>query len=126
MRQLVISESKWYRGKGDIASRLCRISDGMMCCLGFEAIANGLKPENIMNISFPSDIGSNRDEPEGYIPAALPDSMKWLLEDPTADHQSFERTIGGVNDDISISDDERKATLRPLFAHGNVELVFVP
>jgi hypothetical protein len=131
MRQLIIEESKWYRGKGGVQSRLLRVEDGKMCCLGFDALACGLKEGNILDAAFPTSVQYSYPTSK-YVAAPLPTEMQWLegstddFADEEGEYKSYEAAIGDINDDDTISDDERKERLRPLFAVGGVELVFVP
>lgn len=47
--KVVVDRTKWYRGKGGDNSRL-RNSDGLMCCMGFAALASheGVKESDIL------------------------------------------------------------------------------
>ena len=115
-RKLVIEESKWYRGKSSRHSRLRRKQDGLMCCLGFDALACGLEKDQITSVNFPSKL------------RVLPEAMRWLTSHDSDDPDyPLERRIGAINDDAEMTDQTRKEQLTRLFLEGgNIELVFVP
>jgi hypothetical protein len=52
---LTIERRKWYRGKGSDESVLLN-SRGEMCCLGFDAIANGLSQDCILGMETPAAV----------------------------------------------------------------------
>lgn len=61
---LTIDRSKWNRGKKGPGACLMLNEVGMMCCLGFDALACGLTESQIMGVGTPSMI---MDAPEEYI-----------------------------------------------------------
>jgi len=63
---LVIERAKWLRG--DKGGSVLLDADGHMCCLGFDAVARGLKPEQLLDVSAP---GSVEDAPDSYIQVML-------------------------------------------------------
>jgi hypothetical protein len=116
MRKLIIKESKWYRGLGS-GSRLLVPLDGRMCCLGFDSLACGATEQQILGVTFPSNL----------VPTL--EKQKWLyICNPSArDMGSYQSRIAEVNDDRNITESERKNLLSELFREGgNIELVFVP
>jgi len=45
---VVVKRSKWFRGQGANESYLLG-TDGLMCCMGFAALAQGVPKERILN-----------------------------------------------------------------------------
>src|SRR6478736_6393894 len=54
--EVVIDRAKWHRGKGGPGSKLITF-DGKMCCLGFDALACGLKHDDINLVCDPASTG---------------------------------------------------------------------
>lgn len=124
MKELVIDRQKWYRGQL-YGSKLLRKGDQRMCCLGFYALACGLKPDNIVEVSTPSAMHY-----EGLIshsPVEIPQEMLWLFNDkPGAGFQcKYERDIVLLNDGTSYTDEQREKLLTKAFAAHNINVTFI-
>jgi len=119
MTQTTIEESKWYRGKGSKESMLLR-EDGTMCCLGFDALRRGFSEKEILCIGSPSRLPGSADNPK----------LQGLTnEDPVFRvkvNTDIVSEIIQVNDNDSITDEQRKSKLTELFAKLDTEVVFVP
>lgn len=106
--QLTIKRSKWLRGEGSPESRLLRAKDGKMCCLGFLAIALDIPGAHILEVSSPVCVNPVH----GY---------KWpsrLLKGSDCEQ------IILWNDMMGRADEEREATLKPMFYKLGVSLKF--
>jgi hypothetical protein len=69
----VIDRERWLNGDNPERGRsVLRAESGAMCCLGFYAEACGLTPEQLDDVSDPSDIG-------GAGKADVPLEMQWLV-----------------------------------------------
>ena len=122
---VVIRANQWARGKmrgkhkkgrDTIGNALLNVEDKTMCCLGFDGIACGLSPEEITDVGFPQQVLSKTDVAKSYKSA-------WksrLKTDGNGEHSEPAQYIAGdINDDDSITDDERIKRLRPVFAAVN-------
>lgn len=136
MKILTIERAKWRRGgdTDDLCERFgdtqLRAPNGMMCCLGFDAIACGLSPDSLIGVADPKDIGRDtlwshldyvqtrlierRSEDEDEHP-----STWWTLQDAVGEAIRH-------NDAKDITDDERETLIRAdLMALGWDDVVFV-
>lgn len=104
--ELKIVRNRWLRGEGSEESYLLRRRDKKQCCVGFYALALGLKEEDIVGHKVLRDIVS--------VPAAQnpiwPGEMARLYHD---------------NDDENITDTAREAKIKDIFARHNVEVEFI-
>lgn len=115
MRILKIDRKKWLRGEGEPLSFLLREHDGKMCCLGFDAIACGFKPEQIRGYkTLPSALGSAHELPSHYV---NPNGGNHLINSVFSDLYAY-------NDSSRLSEGEREKHLTQLFAKLDIEVQF--
>ena len=124
LKTLTISESRWLRGIGDEDSYLKSPTEDKLCCLGFCALAAGYPINEITSIRQPADL----DPPQKIIeafPFLLKERMHfgnykaWIDSDVT-------NSLMEINDDETISDDERKEKLTQVFADNGVTVTWEP
>ena len=107
--KLVINRGRWFRGERR-GSRLRRESDGKMCCLGFHAIACGATPEQITEVAAPADFLLLQ---RGFVYGENKLSSQIIAE------------AIQLNDNVSLSDQEREQRLKRTFAKAGIEVEFV-
>jgi hypothetical protein len=118
---LIIRRSKWCRGEGSGQSQLLRPSDGKMCCLGFYALALGLKEEQIHSKDAPHD-------------APMREGAEWLYDgnddrDQGLSDECYE--LMEINDqrfsatDCEFPEEQREAAIIKGFAEQGVNVTFV-
>ena len=112
--KFIIDRSKWLRGEGADPSRLLRVDDGKMCCLGQVAVQCGIHPEDLEDKPAPSDL--NRTE--------LFRLPEWLLSSGKSFDSNDCTEAMRINDQRAITDEERERRLIALFAKHNTELQF--
>ncbi len=95
MAELVIDRATWIRGSSD---SVMRDYDGHMCCLGFDAIASGVRVDDIVDRYFPTHVG-HIDEYSDYVKHRSGDEISEAI---------------CINDDPSLTDAEREQQLTPL------------
>lgn len=106
IKELLIDRSKWFRGRRGTDSRLVRLFDKKMCCLGFLGIACGVPIEKMIDVS----------DPTGADDQAWP---PWLTS------KLIYRLVS-VNDSRDIDEAQREAEIGRLFgAHGDVSVRFI-
>ena len=120
MEKLTINRKEWLRGEGDIASVLCRSLDNKKCCLGIALISGGVPEEYLIDMASPVDIR----------PLDMPDIYYWLLEEEeeeidTLINSSDTCRLMDINDDVTISDNEREALIIGIFAMHDIDVNFV-
>lgn len=111
--KFIIERSKWYRGRfGEESvennSRLVRIRDDKMCCLGFVGNQCGIALESMLDQSMPSD---------------LPDDLR--MKYPVWLTSGLAAQAAIINDNINISDSEREIKIKEIFTDNGDEIEFV-
>ncbi len=119
--EVVIDRKFWHRGKGGPGSKLIT-SMGNMCCLGFDALACGLKHNDINLITDPSATGF-------MLPGLV---EKCIPENPGQADDTHQRTTSGicdemmeVNDRESLNEADREKDLTRLALKIHRKFVFV-
>jgi len=106
LKTVVIKSSMWYRGKGGKGSSL--VVGDKFCCLGLDALACGLKPDQIIFAISPGDA----EQTEGFQDA-------WGRErnpDGSIITKGLTNQAMLINDNKRIkNDDNRINLLRPIF-----------
>jgi hypothetical protein len=116
--KFTVVESKWLRGgKGGPLSMLLN-NRGDQCCMGFFAEACGVPRSALLESCYFSS--------KAVVPHydLIPEPLR-----PQGDirvHGDVALKIYLTNDDIRISDEERKQNLTALFAEAGIEVDFVP
>lgn len=109
--KVIIKRSEWLRGQRP--TFLCRPGDMKKCCLGFRAIAMGVKEKDMKGLYTPWDL----------IDANL------IQDDPAmTDHGALTKLcqdIIRVNDSVQLDDTTREEALKNLFAQAGDEIEFV-
>jgi len=116
MNTTIIKESEWCRGQKTSALLL---HDHTKCCLGFDALRRGFTEEEILEIP----------TPEGLPHDDRLDGLVYDYSDEYGEHLNDNSTVNDivrVNDNATLTDDERKTQLIALFLKLDTELVFVP
>lgn len=104
---VVVDRSRWLRGEGEALSRLLRIHDSKMCCLGFACLAAGHLEKDIIDIATPYGIKTR-------TPVLLPNyNLHWAGE------------AMSVNDDVQITESHREASITELLASIGIAMSFV-
>lgn len=113
--KLTINRPQWLRGEGSTASRLVRVADDKMCCLGFYGLACGIPKAKMTNI-------------QSFLPfeskISLPDSMSWLLGEKKEWSSKLGAKLMLTNDNEEKTNQDRESELIELFAQVGVELTF--
>lgn len=113
MLDVTVSRSKWLRGEGSQRSFLLREEDGKMCCMGFAAIAAGLKPEDIKGkktVNGSASTATGSVEPEDV---KIPSMENWF------------DSLYGANDSTVIPDHMREAEIIKRGADKGIAFTFV-
>ena len=128
MATLVIDRSKWRRGGRALNGRfgmtaLLNADTGLMCCLGFDALACGVPRERLIGCSVPSALRVSALPPD-YINTRLRKADD--VDDDFINSTLVEQAMR-VNDGESFhSDAERECELIPILKQlGWDEVVFV-
>lgn len=116
MKTLIIDRLTWLRGQG--RSQLRRVTDGKMCCLGFECIQlHALTEGQITGLATPAhacaQTGARIDD------LAKLDSGNLFMNTPLCGD------LMATNDDKAICDYEREAKLRDLFNKRGISPQFI-
>lgn len=103
-KEFVIDRKKWYRGRGSANSALLR-SDGTMCCMGFYAKACGFEDREIL------DAGTH--------------PFSATIESPYfIDGRFGQAGLFDVNDNVTLSEEDRETILTRLFADNGIAVRF--
>lgn len=104
---LTIDRSKWRRGEiGEGWTGLLN-RQGFMCCLGFDAPACGLTPDQICDRSYPADVERIRQR-------SIPNHWLTTRLNRLGQHPQVVRAAMDLNDSPLISEAEREARLIPI------------
>ena len=104
-----VSRSKWLRGEGYENTFLLREKDGKMCCLGFLAMSLGNSTKRLKNTPSPCE-GMNFPKTLSYKNG---NTKQCAL-------------IQQINDDKSVTDQERERDLKREFSFCGINVEFVP
>lgn len=77
MRNLVIDRSIWLRGEGEDESRLLRVADGKMCCVGIYLAACGVPSSQLEEVKCASEVRRKWGTVLVRIPT-FPEEAQWL------------------------------------------------
>jgi hypothetical protein len=133
MLKFQVKESRWLRGGVDgkgskVGSQLCNVN-GDQCCMGFLAEALGIPHDARLNAFYFSD--ADIQPYDVSIPEPLRPRLDGQFRDARA-HGPLATRIYTANDRVlddellPFSNEERKATLKKLFAEADIEVEFVP
>lgn len=103
-----IDRRYWLRGEGGFNSRLLRLKDMKMCCVGFFCITNGLGQEEIAEKTI---YGSTK--------------LSNYINDPFMNHPRYSNSIYDINDEMRLSDHERERLLEAAFKERGHEVEFI-
>lgn len=107
--KFIVDRKTWYRGKGNIESKLLR-NDGMRCCIGFVGKQCGIDDSLLL----------------GHAAAfQAPTTDKWPIWFKVGNLAYPLATAYQINDDPDIRDVTREEKLALLFAENGDEIEFV-
>ena len=109
IKEFTIDRAVWLRGEGEFKSKLYRVEDGKMCCLGIYLCACGIDKSLLANRATP-------EETETQMPAWLIDSLRPM-------RSSLASKLITVND-IKLDEDKREETIKELFAEAGIKVTF--
>jgi hypothetical protein len=110
MEKLVIDRNIWLRGERN--SYLLRKSDKKKCCIG-------ILMSSLLNIADDKILGKSTTISNEQLVRLIPQKMEWLKNSSTMDEFYY------INDNSTISDEEREKKLTELFAAQNIEVEFI-
>lgn len=111
MKEIVIRRRMWGRGN---SGGYLRNSVGKQCCLGFVCRAFGVPLEAIVGQTMPERLDD--DKHRVLLPA-------WLLRTAAEADVS---TAAGVNDDVTLTNEERELKIAAIFKKHGLKAVFKP
>jgi hypothetical protein len=125
MMKLVIDRRRWIHGEGGDSSRLLRLDDKKMCCLGFLSLACGASENDIGDFSEPNEMDI-RPTHEVFQKLLL------QLEGEDCDHKytyynpsTIAIDMMVTNDSKALSESEREEKLTGYFKEIGVEVEFI-
>lgn len=115
-----IDREFWFRGNpvrpNKHSSSLLDSDEGTLCCLGFYSLACGYKREEILNVSWPSELPRNH---------PMQDKIEWLINPEDDFGDMPEHIIGNINDNTKLSGEEREQAIKNSFANQGITVNFV-
>lgn len=124
MLDVTVKRSEWYRGRGDMNSRLYVANEQKRCCLGFAGLAVGWTDEQMDGMPFPATMLGNEDRPSRV--SLIPEALKPLVDGGRSPYNSDICTsIGRTNDATAITDDVREAQLITLGIEAGINFTFI-
>lgn len=132
LKKLVLDPKTWYRGEGPGHSCLLMNGSEQKCCLGFDAIARGIKENTIRGERLPQTIRDHYQNFEPFTEIVPQEYIDMLNKDnvlpPRFSKRDVQNTIAAVNDSVTIpltraGDRKHVKLLNPLFVKLGVRLV---
>lgn len=122
--KFTVTRHNWLRGEGGDDSRLLRPEDGKMCCLGHISLQCGITQDEIMNVLAPAGI---IDEAWGLFPEPLRPMKRPYrgINKTWNDNSGLAHVMMGLNDDETITDEDREHRLKQIAASRGIKLEFV-
>lgn len=116
--ELTIYEDDWLRGKGSGNSALFT-GAGTQCCLGQYLEACGVPRQEMLNIGTVAGF---------FDKTQLPKFLAWLTERSTTYHFNSAEGVNlmTANDDIELTEEERKPVVAAAFGAHGVHVTFAP
>jgi len=130
--KLILKDSEWWRGNKDYSRMVVFDGTGLgapvqgYCCLGVLAKQLGASPESLC---YQEELEAGEKIPRSYPTSrhAVPeDYPEELIYDTNEDGHDLDVSIGNINDDPDMTDEERVERLRPLFRQAGVEIEYRP
>ncbi len=118
VKKFTIKRSEWTRGNKNGPSRLLN-EDGFKCCLGFYALASGLRNQDIKLLYSPTEI--ILDKNKRWDSFLLKES---LLDDKLLNSDACE-TLMFINDNPVSSDKVKEKDIIKMFKQHNVQVRFI-
>ena len=116
-KEVIVTRRRWLRGN---EQGLLRNKSHKMCCLGFACMQSGVPAKDLVGHGAPEDIANNHSYVvNGLVYKNNNDSKYWY------DHENWVNDAVAINDRMWLSDKDREAKLKKLFAKGGVKLIFV-
>lgn len=110
--EVVIDRTKWYRGRGSPDSKLMRMDDGKMCCLGFACLKLGATEDQITGEEYP--------EGTDILLRGLTIKEKGKLKNTI-----FSQQAAHVNDDQGLGDSNREKQLYEMAIESGFKFTFI-
>ena len=121
--KLTIDRERWLRGEGSTNSKLLRLSDGKMCCLGFYCIALGLSQEQIREVNSPIGVADKLLAKGIWMVA--PVSSEELSGGVRRDVDIGAGNLMEINDSVIEMPDKREKLIAEEFVKHGVNVEFV-
>jgi hypothetical protein len=112
-----IPREKWLRGEGSGESFLLRGSDEKMCCVGIYIEQLGIPREELLDKMTPCSFSCE-----------IPKEARWLVQPDGKggiENTSLALDLYIINDSRDITEEQREAKVKALFAENGVEVEFV-
>lgn len=120
LTKVEIPRSTWLRGEGSAKSYLLRVEDGKMCCLGNALLARGFTKEQILDVASPREVAKKSNSLSRLNGLATESARGESIYG----HSAACWAMMESNDDLSLPDDEREATLIALAPQCGLEFSF--
>lgn len=122
-----VSRKMWLHGEGATGSYLLRSTDGLMCCLGFRALACGMTPDQIRDVKAPNNaLELYPDTKEKWLKFIRIDGrMRPSIECNIIMRINDRRAIVDYHDLPDYSEQDRETDLIQAFARLGDEIEFV-
>lgn len=109
-----IDRRTWLRAEGPNRSKLYRPSDGKMCCLGQVCLQEGLRVDQIYDLSSPF-----------YLSPTASEKIKWMFEDQPYSYMKKPICDMMYVNDSEVSDEEIEEKLIKFAKELDIELEFI-
>lgn len=128
-----VQRSKWLRGSEPM--KMSGLNEGgEFCCLGFLCMKAGYEPEQIAGLSYPNALGNKINHSKKLDEKPLDTQDFHPILQPFLAHKfqsgdfyvgGVTRRIGQINDDGTITDEEREAKVTKEFEALGITVKFV-
>lgn len=128
MQKLLIYRPWWFRGHGYDESKLLippprEDAAPLMCCLGQLAVACGIPTDDLAHHATPDDV-REPDDVEKWPKPLLKPVISCPVDRPRMINTNLTRELMRLNDDISLTDEEREGLLIRGLAAAGVDVEF--
>lgn len=115
--KFTIDRSKWLRGEGDKESRLLRLKDRKMCCVGMYLNQCGATKKALLGLRDAEGLREHVGE--------LPSGSIWLIHNHNRGNSNLAAELYAANDADNLTEEEREAEVAKYFKAAGVEVEFV-
>lgn len=116
MAKFTVDRLTWYRGKESYQSKLL-LEDGKRCCIGFVGQQCQVPDESMQGAA---EINSLENDLQNVFPDWMTDGRRT----PDGNISEISKAYN-VNDDNTIGDAEREASLKAIFERNGDEIEFI-